>query len=162
MIEGGELVSFDTDLIGPYGYCADVSRAFHCGPGRPTDEQRRLFGMAMEQLDKNFNVIRPGMSFKEFAELSYQLPEDTVPNRYSVIAHGVGMCDEWPSLVYAEDMDRDGYDGIVEVGMTLCLESYIGRLGGDEGVKLEQQVLITENGPLQLCEYPLEEVFYGG
>ncbi len=31
-IESGELVSFDTDMIGPYGYCADVSRTFLCGP----------------------------------------------------------------------------------------------------------------------------------
>ena len=27
-IEQGEMVSFDTDLIGPYGYCADFSRAW--------------------------------------------------------------------------------------------------------------------------------------
>ena len=26
VIEAGELVGFDTDLIGPYGYCADISR----------------------------------------------------------------------------------------------------------------------------------------
>ena len=30
--------------------------------------------------------------------------------------------------------------------MVLCVESYIGRLGGREGVKIEEQVLITETG----------------
>ena len=25
-IQAGDLVAFDTDLIGPYGYCADISR----------------------------------------------------------------------------------------------------------------------------------------
>jgi Xaa-Pro aminopeptidase len=41
--------------------------------------------------------------------------------------------------------------------MVLCVESYIGRLGGREGVKIEEQVLITEAGPKQLSAYPLDE-----
>ena len=41
--------------------------------------------------------------------------------------------------------------------MVLCVESYIGALGGREGVKLEQQVLITANGCEELSSYPLEE-----
>ena len=28
VIQSGEMVSFDTDMVGPYGYCADISRAF--------------------------------------------------------------------------------------------------------------------------------------
>ena len=38
VIEAGDLVAFDTDLIGPYGYCADISRTWLCGDGRA--EQR--------------------------------------------------------------------------------------------------------------------------
>jgi Xaa-Pro dipeptidase len=38
----------------------------------------------------------------------------------------------------------------------LCAESYIGRLGGREGVKIEEQVLITESGHEQLSRYPLD------
>ena len=41
-IENNDLVSFDTDLIGPYGYCSDISRAWVCG-GKPSDNQRRLY-----------------------------------------------------------------------------------------------------------------------
>jgi Xaa-Pro dipeptidase len=41
--------------------------------------------------------------------------------------------------------------------MTLCVESYIGAEGGAEGVKLEQQVLITETGVQLLSPYPFEE-----
>ncbi|TIV89859.1 MAG: M24 family metallopeptidase, partial [Mesorhizobium sp.] len=41
-IVSGDLVAFDTDMVGPYGMCADFSRTWHCGDGRPTDEQRRL------------------------------------------------------------------------------------------------------------------------
>jgi Xaa-Pro dipeptidase len=31
LIEAGDLVAFDTDLIGPYGFCADLSRTWLCG-----------------------------------------------------------------------------------------------------------------------------------
>ena len=31
VIQHGEIVSFDTDMVGPYGYCADISRTFVCG-----------------------------------------------------------------------------------------------------------------------------------
>ena len=50
-----------------------------------------------------------------------------------------------------------GYDGVFEAGMTICLESYMGEDGGAEGVKLEQQVLITDNGIELLSTFPYEE-----
>ena len=50
-----------------------------------------------------------------------------------------------------------GYDGVLEPGMTLCVESFIGREGGKEGVKLEEQVLITETGNVVLSRYPFED-----
>ena len=40
-IRAGDLVTFDTDLIGPFGYCADVSRSFFCGPGSQAPSRRR-------------------------------------------------------------------------------------------------------------------------
>ena len=38
----------------------------------------------------------------------------------------------------------------------VCIESYIGRDGGNEGVKLEQQVLITNTGTETLSRYSLD------
>ncbi|MEW9838409.1 M24 family metallopeptidase, partial [Mesorhizobium marinum] len=45
-IEAGDLVAFDTDLIGPYGFCADLSRTWLCGDGQASNEQRDLFRIA--------------------------------------------------------------------------------------------------------------------
>jgi Xaa-Pro aminopeptidase len=156
IIRPGDLVSFDTDLIGPFGYCADISRTFFCGPGRPSDEQRRLYRLAWEQIHANMALIRPGMSFRELAERGWQVPESCRPNRYSCVAHGVGLCDEYPLCVYLEDF-ASGYDGLIEPGMTLCVESYMGEVGGREGVKLEEQVLITETGVERLSTFPYED-----
>jgi Xaa-Pro aminopeptidase len=153
----GELVAFDTDLIGPYSYCADISRTYFCGPGRPSDEQRRLYKLAWEQIHTNIALIKPGLTYRELAETAWQLPANCTGQRYSVVVHGVGLCDEYPACYYTEDWSRDGYDGHFEADMTVCVESYIGEDGGREGVKLEQQVLITETGTELLSTFPFED-----
>jgi Xaa-Pro aminopeptidase len=45
---------------------------------------------------------------------------------------------------------------VIAPGMTLCVESFIGVEGGREGVKLEEQVLVTESGIERLSRYPLD------
>ena len=82
-------------------------------------------------------------------------PPDCFPNRYGVLYHGVGLADEYPTLPHAADWTADTPDGALEPGMVLCVESYIGRLGGRDGVKIEEQVLITETGNEQLSSYPV-------
>ena len=97
------------------------------------------------------------MTFREVAEGNYQLPDNCIANRYSVVMHGVGLADEYPHSPYSEDFAADGYDGTIEAGMTLCVESYVGVGGGAEGVKLEDQVLITDHGAEPLSTYPFED-----
>jgi Xaa-Pro aminopeptidase len=154
VIGDGDLVSFDTDLIGAYGYCCDISRTWLAGSKRPTNEQRALYAIAEEQIAANIGMLRPGRSFRELSHAARSVPEDCLPNRYSVLFHGVGLCDEYPAVPYPDDWERSGYDGVLEPGMTVCVESYIGRHGGNEGVKLEEQVLITETGYEMLSRYP--------
>ncbi|MCR4471466.1 aminopeptidase P family protein [Burkholderia sp. SCN-KJ] len=96
------------------------------------------------------------MAFSEFAKRSWKMPHAYQQNRYSCLAHGIGMVDEYPSVAYYMDWDSAGYDGTFESGMTLCIESYIGAEGGDEGVKLEQQVLLTETGCVPMSTFPFE------
>ncbi|AQQ40221.1 MULTISPECIES: M24 family metallopeptidase [Burkholderia] len=152
----GELIAFDTDLVGPFGYCADISRTWTVGHVRPTDAQRRLYAAAYAQLMTNTDLLRPGMAFSEFAQRTWKMPQPYQKNRYSCLAHGIGMVDEYPSVAHYMDWDSAGYDGTFESGMTLCIESYIGAEGGDEGVKLEQQVLLTETGCVPLSTFPFE------
>jgi Xaa-Pro dipeptidase len=156
-IEAGDLVAFDTDLIGPYGYCVDISRTWLCGDGRARPEQKDLYRLAREQIAYNLALIRPGVGFRELTEKAFRLPERYRANRYSTIAHGVGVCDEYPAIYYPEDAEASGYDGVLEENMTICLESYIGESDGREGVKLEQQVLVTETGCEVLSRYPFED-----
>lgn len=48
-----------------------------------------------------------------------------------------------------------GYDGVIGVGNVISVESFVGRRDGGEGVKLEQQVVVTETGPELLTLDPI-------
>ena len=69
--------------------------------------------------------------------------------------HGVGFVDEYPSIPYTQDWEGWGYDGVFEENMVVSVESYLGEPGGPDGVKLEQQVLITANGAQLFSKMPL-------
>lgn len=159
IIGDGDIVAFDTDLIGVYGMCCDISRTWLCGDGDPAPEQKRVYREARNQVMRNIDLLKPGLTFAEFtqkAELG--LPEFR-QQRYGVLGHGVGLCDEYPSLYYPEDYPAAGYDGVFEPGMAVCIESYSGTVGGSFGVKLEQQVLITQTGVEDITRYPYETKF---
>ncbi|KGP74261.1 M24 family metallopeptidase [Pontibacillus yanchengensis] len=156
VINEGELVAFDTDMNGPFGYFTDISRTFYCGDSEPTDEQKRLYQTAYEQIQTNIDLLKPGMSFREYAEKSWKIPEEFFPNRYFTVAHGTGLSGEYPYIVYAQDFEEKGYDGIIQPNMVLSVESYIGSPGGKEGVKLEEQLLVTEDGVENFSDFPFE------
>ena len=155
IIQDGEIVSFDTDMVGPYGYCADISRAFVCG-NKFNEYQKKLYQTAVEQIDYNSRLIKAGVTFKEFTEKAWILPSKYYGNRYSVMLHGIGLCDEWPAIRYPTDGGERG--GTFQKNMTITLESYIGEVGGNEGVKLEQQYLVGENGLELMSHHPLEQI----
>jgi len=151
------LIALDTDVVGCHGYYSDFSRTFHSGPGTPTPHQRDLYKLAHEQVHHNMGILKPGLTFRDFAERAWDIPARYHANRYYLSAHGVGMTGEYPYLYHRGDFPDAGYDGVIEPGMTLCVESYIGADGGTEGVKLEQQVLITETGVELLSHFPFED-----
>jgi Xaa-Pro dipeptidase len=152
-----ELISIDTDMVGPFGYDADISRTFFCGPGKPSAGQRTLYGLAHEQVQHNVALLRPGITFRELSARAWTPPPKFAPLAAGVVIHGVGMCNEYPQVYPGAAADRTGYDGVLEPNMTVCVESYIGEEGGIEGVKLEQMVLVTENGPELLSLFPFED-----
>jgi Xaa-Pro aminopeptidase len=149
-------VAFDTDMIGTYGYCSDISRTWLCGEVAPTPTQRELYSMAHQELNYNIELIKPGLSFQEYSEKAFAMPEKYKPLRYGVMAHGVGLCDEKPAILPFSSYAETGidYNGELEPGMVLCVESYVGEVGGKEGVKLEDQILVTETGFENLTQYP--------
>ena len=159
VLSDGDLLSFDTDLIGVYGMCVDMSRSWICGGLEPSAEQKRLYRIAHEHIRFNTELVRPGVGFTELTRLAHRLPESCRAQRYGVMFHGVGLCDEYPCIRYPEDVESYGYEGVLEPGMALCVEAYIGEVGGRDGIKLENQLLVTEDGCEVLTRYPFESSF---
>jgi Xaa-Pro aminopeptidase len=161
VVRPGELVALDTDTIGSNGYYSDFSRTFFAGPGRPSGYQKSLYQMAWEQVHHNIDALKPGMSFRELAAAAWPIPERFLDRRYPSIIHGVGMHGETPLVAHAMDLDRFTGDGILEPGMVVSVESYIGEVDGAEGVKLEEELIITETGVEMLSRYPFDEALLG-
>ncbi len=161
VIRAGELVALDTDTIGCHGYYSDFSRTFHVGPGRPSGYQQSLYQMAHEQVQHNISILKPGISYREIAERAWKIPERFLDRRYPSIIHGVGMHGETPLVAHHMDFDRFSKDGELEPGMVVSVESYIGEVGAADGVKLEEEVLITESGVAMLSRYPFDEALLG-
>lgn len=156
IVAAGEMLAFDTDMVGPMGVLADISRSYVV-PGAPaTPEQKQLYALAEEQVTFNMSLLHPGLSFHEFSDKSWVVPERFYNNRYMTLVHGVGMCDEWPAILYTGDQRRDGYDGVFRENMVVSVESYLGADDGHEGIKLEQQVLITESGAVPFSSVPMK------
>jgi len=158
-VRPGELVALDTDTIGCYGYYSDFSRTFRCGPGKPTTYQKMLYRMAYDQVQHNIGIVKPGMTFREVAEKAWKIPDRFVEQRYTSVMHGVGMHGETPFIAHAMDYETYGRDGVLEPGMVVSVESYIGEKNGGEGVKLEEEILITESGTELISRFPYEEDF---
>ena len=144
-------------MIGPFGYSADLSRTFFCRTGLPSSEQKRLYKIAVENLNYNKELIKIGMSFREFSEMSWKVPEEFWNRRYNSIAHGVGMGNEWQHIPFITDWRNNKTENVFEENMVLAIESCIGREDGAECVKLEDMIVI-KNGKCQfLSTFPLEE-----
>lgn len=162
VIGADDLVALDTDVVGCFGYYSDFSRTFHAGPGKPTEDQKTLYKTALDQVYHNISILKPGLTFQEYSERAWAIPEKYLDNRYYLSAHGVGMTGEYPYLYHRRDYPDAGYDGVVLPGMTICVEAYIGEKGGPDGVKLEQQCLITETDVEILSQFPFEEKMLDG
>jgi Xaa-Pro aminopeptidase len=159
IVQSNEVLAFDTDLIGPYGMCADISRTWWLGDVPPPSDIRADHALAQEQIARNTELLRPGTSFADLHDRAFVLPEAYRAQRYSCIFHGVGLADEWPYIAYPEDRIPGAFEGELVPGMVLCVESLISRVGASHSIKLEEQVLITETGPETLSAYPPDPAF---
>lgn len=78
--------------------------------------------------------------------------------------HGCGRADEYPSVAYEVDFAEWSYDGGFEENMAISMESYIGEQGAAEGLKLEEQLLLSKEGVVKLSStllLDMPEVGYG-
>jgi Xaa-Pro aminopeptidase len=161
IVRNNEIISFDTDLIGSYGICIDISRSWWVGDAKPPDDMIYAMRHAHEHIMTNMEMLKPGVMIPELTTNAHRLDERFQAQKYGCLMHGVGLCDEWPLVSYPDKAVPGAFDYPLEPGMVLCVEACVGEVGGAFSIKLEDQVLITEDGFENLTKYPFDPSLMG-
>ncbi|XXK29688.1 dimethylsulfonioproprionate lyase DddP [Rhodobacteraceae bacterium nBUS_24] len=161
IVQNNEIVAFDTDLIGSYGICVDISRTWWIGDKPPRPDMIYAMQHAHEHIMQNMEMLRPGVHMRELTMNTHVLDDNFQKGKYGCLMHGVGLCDEWPLIPYPDKFVEGAYDYYLEEGMVLCIEALVSPEGGDFSIKLEDQVLITADGFENISEYPFDASLMG-
>ena len=161
IVQNNEIVAFDTDLIGSYGICIDISRTWWIGDRKPRQDMIDTMKHAHDHIMTNMQMLRPGVNIQDLSRNCHVLRPDLQKGKYGCLMHGVGLCDEWPLVAYPDKMVEGAFDYELQAGMTLCVEVLAAPEGGDYAIKLEDQVLITEDGFENLTRYPFDPALMG-
>ena len=161
VVQHNEIVGFDTDLVGAYGICVDISRTWWIGDEAPRPDMIAAMRHGHEHIMQNMELLRPGVTIPEITAKAHKLAPEFQRGKYGCLMHGVGLCDEWPLVAHPDKAVPGAFDYPLEAGMVLCVEALVSPEGGDFSIKLEDQVLITEDGYENLTTYPFDAALMG-
>ena len=85
------------------------------------------------------------------------LPDEFAAQAYGCMVHGAGLQNEGP-VIHNPGGGDNPEDEYLQENMVMCLEVYVGRVGGTCGVKLEDQVLVGKSGAEILVDYPYDKL----
>ncbi|AWB43857.1 peptidase M24 family protein [Paenibacillus sp. CAA11] len=142
----GDLLMFD---IGVYaaGYASDITRTFAVGD--ISAELQTVYNTVLAANEQAIRATRPGASFSEIDLAARQVIEDAGYGPYFIhrLGHGLGIdVHEYPSI-HAGNHDK------LQSGNIFTVEPGI-YLPGKGGVRIEDDVLVTENGVAVLTTFP--------
>ncbi|MFV2002545.1 MAG: dimethylsulfonioproprionate lyase DddP, partial [Paracoccaceae bacterium] len=119
IVQPNEIVAFDTDLIGSYGICVDISRSWWVGDAAPRPDMIEAMQVAHEHIMTNIEMLKPGVTIPQLTARGHRLPEKFQKQKYGCMMHGVGLCDEWPLVSYPDKAVAGAFDYPLEAGMVL-------------------------------------------
>ena len=161
IVQNNEILALDTDMIGCYGMCADISRTWWLGDEKPRDDMIYAMRHAYEHINYNMSLLKPGVSLNDLSLRGHKLDPQFQAGKYGCMIHGVGLCDEWPLVAYEDKLVEGAFDYELQAGMCLCVEALVGTEDSDFAIKLEDQVVITEDGFENLTHYPFDPLLMG-
>jgi len=154
----GDLVGMDLHIYGPGGYIFDSGRTYLCG-SKTTETFGELYRRAHDYNNAVIQMLRPGLSIADFKANLPSVPEEFHPVLYSFhIAHSNGLTPgEYPSIMKA----HKPIDDVFKLNQILSVDCVFARETDDAAVKLEELVLITEQGAVKMADMPYEEKLLG-
>lgn len=131
------------------GYCADITRTLFVGD--VSDEQRDLYAVARAANEAGRRAAKPGVTAEsvDVAARNVIIEAGCGDMLRHRTGHGIGLeAHEAPYIVL-------GNQRVLEPGMVFTIEPGIYR-DGEIGVRIEDNVLITEDGCESLTSFPRE------
>ena len=158
MIRPGDQAFFD--IIQSYnGYRTCYYRTFSVG--KATTSQRDAYKRAREWIDIGIEMIKPGITTDQIA-LSWPKATDFgFPNEMEAFGlqfgHGLGMAlHERPIISRLNSIENPVR---LEVGMVFALETYCPASDGYSAARIEEEIVVTEDGPRVITLFPADELF---
>jgi Xaa-Pro aminopeptidase len=157
IIRHGDIVFIDIGAAWG-GYFGDVARAVICG--KPSDEQKKIYTAVYEGLKAGIAEMRPGRTNKDCAEALIRTADKYgLGGRFLslFIGHGVGIGANEPPYIGETLPGAPTYQ--FRPGMVFAIEPLIWVEGvpGGGGVRLEEMVLVTDEGPHVMSRAPFDD-----
>lgn len=138
LIETGDMVTLDFGALYK-GYVSDITRTI--AVGQPSDQMKEIYEIVLGAQQKGVEEIRGGLTGKQADAIcrDYITEKGYGPQFGHSTGHGIGLeVHEGPALSFRSDV-------VLKPGMVVTCEPGI-YLEGIGGVRIEDDLLITENG----------------
>jgi Xaa-Pro aminopeptidase len=145
-IERSTLVVLDLGALVD-GYCSDCTRTFATGPSDP--QMMDVYETVLAAQEAALALVRPGQDCREVHETARRVITEAGYGEYfnHGTGHGVGID------MHEEPRFRDGFGGELAAGNVVTVEPGV-YLPGRFGVRIEDLVLVTDDGHEVLTQFP--------
>jgi Xaa-Pro aminopeptidase len=159
IIRPGELVIIDVAALTWNGFKSCVYRTY-CVGGKPTDEMKRYYDEALVWLRDSIDEVKPGVTTREIASKwpsametwGYEDEDEAAANLWG---HGLGLAQYDPPVISR----IWSLDHPIEImpGMVFALETQHGKVH-DFGVRLEEMLIVNDEGHELITSFPIDEI----
>ncbi|HEX7221621.1 MAG TPA: Xaa-Pro peptidase family protein [Candidatus Limnocylindrales bacterium] len=158
LIRPGDQAFFD--IIQTFvGYKTCYYRTFVVG--RASDAQRDAYKKAREWIDASIELMRPGVTTDQVASVWPRAEDFGFGSEMEAFGlqfgHSVGLfLHERPIISRLNSLDHP-----VEIkeGMVIALETYCPASDGYSAARIEEEVVVTADGPQVITRFPSDELF---
>jgi len=159
MIQYGDLVVIDVNGNSFNGYKSCYYRTFCCG--KATQEQKDIYEECRAMLYSSIGPVKAGNTTWDLVKKWPDSPKYWGYEEWGevfgyAVGHGLGISlHEYPMINYPESKANPVK---LEEGMVIALETWTGKRGGTQGVRLEEMVVVTKEGYDLLTHWPVNEI----
>jgi Xaa-Pro aminopeptidase len=146
MIRQDDLVIVDINAVGPSGYFIDFVRCFKCA-GKMNQQEIDLYREVYDSMYAGMAQLKPGNTSADVAKCFPKYDDDLYGTvTLQQFAHSIGITlyeGMWISRAYSLD-----YPAEIKENMYFAIETFAGHPGLPQTCRLEENVLVTADGPV--------------